>query len=65
MGVFPRAQIIPNPYNKIPGFSCTRTPRARFERAPGFPVMAWPMMEWVLDSPTAIFFTWLRRWSIL
>ena len=46
MGVFPvGAQIIPNPYNKIPGFSC-----GTVHFVPGFPVMAWPMMEWVLDS---------------
>ncbi len=45
MGVFPAgSDIVPNPYNKIPGF---------FIRdhtfMPGFPVMAWPMMEWTLD----------------
>ena len=97
MGVFPLgAEIIPNPYNKIPGFSCfveplaqnnsdlhasastaflhqsgpqdrlSRTaggaapsggsdPHAVGERGgihffPGFPVMAWPMIEWVLDQ---------------
>jgi molybdopterin-biosynthesis enzyme MoeA-like protein len=45
MGVFPAgASIIPNPYNKIPGFSV-----ADVHFVPGFPVMAWPMMEWVLD----------------
>ncbi|KAF1022299.1 MAG: putative competence-damage inducible protein [Paracidovorax wautersii] len=45
MGVFPQgARIIPNPYNKIPGFSV-----GRVHFVPGFPVMAWPMMEWVLD----------------
>jgi molybdopterin-biosynthesis enzyme MoeA-like protein len=45
MGVFPQgADIIPNPYNKIPGFSIGR---AYF--VPGFPVMAHPMIEWVLD----------------
>ena len=94
MGVFPvGAEIIPNPYNKIPGFSCfvecrnSGTPSAaslasspsqpepqnRLSQAagaafplgnsdphpmgerrgihfvPGFPVMAWPMIEWVLD----------------
>ena len=94
MGVFPAgAEIIPNPYNKIPGFSCfveraeqtvpvassafplpsQPEPRNRLSRAagaaapsggsdphavgerggihflPGFPVMAWPMIEWVLD----------------
>ena len=77
MGVFPAgAQIIPNPYNKIPGFSCYpprpdmsaagppqgakapaggSEPHAVGERGgihfvPGFPVMAWPMVEWVLDT---------------
>jgi len=45
MGVFPRgAAIVPNPYNKIPGFSC-----GHLHFVPGFPVMAWPMIEWVLD----------------
>jgi len=46
MGVFPEgAEIVPNSYNKIPGF---------FIRdhtfMPGFPEMAWPMMEWTLDT---------------
>lgn len=70
MGVFPvGAQIIPNPYNKIPGFSCfvprnasansdSRRDGSSLTRPvssggihfmPGFPVMAWPMIEWVLD----------------
>jgi molybdopterin-biosynthesis enzyme MoeA-like protein len=45
MGVFPAgAAIIPNPYNKIPGFSV-----GDVHFVPGFPVMAWPMIEWVLD----------------
>jgi molybdopterin-biosynthesis enzyme MoeA-like protein len=45
MGVFPAgAGIVPNPYNKIPGFSC-----GHVHFVPGFPVMAWPMIEWVLD----------------
>ena len=45
MGVFPAgAQIVPNPYNKIPGFSV-----GHVHFVPGFPVMAWPMIEWVLD----------------
>ncbi len=46
MGVFPAgARIIPNPYNKIPGFSVDHV-----HFVPGFPVMAWPMVEWVLDT---------------
>lgn len=46
MGVFPLgASIIPNPYNLIPGF----TLEGRVHFLPGFPVMAWPMMAWVLD----------------
>jgi molybdopterin-biosynthesis enzyme MoeA-like protein len=78
MGVFPAgAQIIPNPYNKIPGFyvlggaqfsagppqgklapSGGSDPHAVGERGgvffvPGFPVMAWPMVEWVLDNAYA------------
>jgi len=45
MGVFPEgATLIPNPYNKIPGFSVDHV-----HFVPGFPVMAWPMMAWVLD----------------
>lgn len=46
MGVFPEgASLIPNPYNKIPGFSV-----GDVHFVPGFPVMAWPMLEWVLDT---------------
>ncbi|MDM0012848.1 molybdopterin-binding protein [Variovorax sp. J22P168] len=46
MGVFPLgARIIPNGYNKIPGFSV-----GDVHFVPGFPVMAWPMIEWVLDG---------------
>jgi len=46
MGVFPAgAEIVPNAYNRIPGF---------FIRdhtfVPGFPVMAWPMIETMLDT---------------
>jgi len=45
MGMFPSgADIIPNPYNKIAGFSV-----GSVHFVPGFPVMAWPMIEWVLD----------------
>jgi molybdopterin-biosynthesis enzyme MoeA-like protein len=51
MGVFPvGAQIIPNPYNKIPGFSCASPGGGAVHFVPGFPVMAWPMMAWVLDT---------------
>jgi molybdopterin-biosynthesis enzyme MoeA-like protein len=51
MGVFPEgARIIPNPYNKIPGFSCEGAGKGEVHFVPGFPVMAWPMVEWVLDT---------------
>jgi len=46
MGEFPRgSRIIPNSYNRIPGFSV-----GNHHFVPGFPVMAWPMVEWVLDT---------------
>ena len=46
MGEFPRgAAIIPNPVNRIPGFSV-----ADHHFVPGFPQMAWPMVEWVLET---------------
>ena len=52
MGVFPKgARLIPNPYNKIPGFSV-----GHVHFVPGFPVMAWPMIEWVLDRHYAHLF---------
>lgn len=45
MGEFPRgSRIIPNPYNRIPGFSVKD-----HHFVPGFPQMAWPMIAWVLD----------------
>ena len=45
MGVFPAgAAIIPNPYNRIPGFSVEH-----LHFMPGFPVMAHPMLDWLLD----------------
>ncbi len=50
MGVFPQgAEIITNPYNKIPGFTC-KAGAGAVHFVPGFPVMAWPMMEAVLDT---------------
>jgi molybdopterin-biosynthesis enzyme MoeA-like protein len=46
MGEFPdRSSIIPNPVNRIPGFSV-----GDHHFVPGFPQMAWPMVESVLDS---------------
>jgi len=46
MGEFPGgAVIIPNPVNRIPGFSL-----GEHHFLPGFPQMAWPMAEWVLDT---------------
>ena len=49
MAMFPQdASIIPNPYNKIAGFSVDKV-----YFVPGFPVMAWPMIEWVLDQRLA------------
>jgi molybdopterin-biosynthesis enzyme MoeA-like protein len=46
MGVFPvGSEIIPNPFNRVPGFSLKR-----HYFLPGFPQMAWPMMAWVLDT---------------
>lgn len=39
------SRIIPNPYNQVPGFSI-----AGGYFLPGFPEMAAPMMDWVLDT---------------
>lgn len=58
MGVFPQgARIIPNPYNKIPGFSCDGAGDGAVHFVPGFPVMAHPMVEWVLDEHYSAHFT--------
>ena len=52
MGEFPQgARIIPNPFNRIPGFAVDQ-----HWVVPGFPVMAWPMIEWVLDAHYSAFF---------
>ena len=57
MGVFPvGARLIPNPYNKIPGFSCDGAGGGTVHFVPGFPVMAWPMVEWVLGEHYAGWF---------
>lgn len=46
MAHFPEgAQIIPNPFNRVAGFSI----REHYF-VPGFPVMAHPMLAWVLDT---------------
>ena len=51
MGVFPAsAEIIPNPYNKIPGFTCAGSGGGQVHFVPGFPVMAWPMIACVIDT---------------
>lgn len=45
MAVFPEgASLVPNSYNKIAGFTL-----GTHHFLPGFPVMAGPMMQWVLD----------------
>jgi len=45
------AALIPNPYNNIAGFALHQ-----HYFVPGFPVMAWPMLEWVLDNHYADLF---------
>ena len=58
MGEFPEgAEIIPNPVNRVPGFSL-----GEHHFVPGFPQMAWPMVEWVLDSRYRPLFG-RERWS--
>lgn len=45
MGHFPSgAAVIPNPVNRVPGFQWQR-----HYFMPGFPEMAWPMVEWILN----------------
>jgi molybdopterin-biosynthesis enzyme MoeA-like protein len=58
MGEFPDgSSIVPNPVNRIPGFSVRE-----HHFVPGFPQMAWPMVEWVLESRYRGFFE-RDRWS--
>ncbi len=46
LGTFPsESAIIPNPFNRIPGFMMHQ-----HYFVPGFPQMAHPMLEWVLDT---------------
>jgi molybdopterin-biosynthesis enzyme MoeA-like protein len=52
MAEFPAgASLIPNPYNRIPGFTMHQ-----HHFVPGFPVMAWPMIAWVLDTQYSALF---------
>lgn len=52
MADFPaNATLIPNPVNRVAGFSV-----GHHHFLPGFPQMAWPMMEWVLDQHYAHLF---------
>jgi molybdopterin-biosynthesis enzyme MoeA-like protein len=44
------AALVPNPVNRVPGF---RLGRHCF--VPGFPKMAWPMIEWMIDTHFAGF----------
>jgi molybdopterin-biosynthesis enzyme MoeA-like protein len=64
MGEFPQgAAIVPNPYNKIPGFT-VKAGGGAHHFVPGFPVMAWPMIEWLLDTHYAHLFhqiPWLEK----
>jgi molybdopterin-biosynthesis enzyme MoeA-like protein len=58
MGEFPAGcEIIPNPFNRVPGFMI----REHYF-VPGFPQMAWPMVEWVLDTHYRELFD-RDRWS--
>lgn len=42
------ARLIPNSINQIPGFSVEK-----HHFVPGFPNMAWPMIDWLLDNEYA------------
>ena len=52
LATFPRGvDIVPNPFNRIPGFMV----REHYF-TPGFPQMAHPMAEWALDTFYSSFF---------
>ena len=52
MAEFPAgAALVPNPFNSIAGFNVKK-----HYFLPGFPEMAWPMLEWVLDTHYAHLF---------
>jgi len=57
MAEFPAgATLIPNPVNQIAGFSL-----GHHHFVPGFPDMAWPMVDWVLDTHYPHLFTeWVQ-----
>jgi molybdopterin-biosynthesis enzyme MoeA-like protein len=58
MGEFPAGcEIVPNPFNRIPGFSI-----GHHYFVPGFPQMAWPMIEWVLEEKYRDLFD-SQRWA--
>jgi molybdopterin-biosynthesis enzyme MoeA-like protein len=60
MAELPRGStLVPNPYNRIPGFSI-----ANHYFLPGFPDMAHPMVEWVLDHDFSAGATAERQRSI-
>ena len=52
MGLLPRsARLLPNSYNRIPGFALGEPGQGSVLYClPGFPEMAWPMMEWALKT---------------
>jgi molybdopterin-biosynthesis enzyme MoeA-like protein len=46
MGEFPQgSELVPNSYNHIPAFSL-----GNHYFLPGFPIMAWQMLEWIFDN---------------
>jgi molybdopterin-biosynthesis enzyme MoeA-like protein len=52
LGEFPvGSRIVPNPVNRMPGFSF-----GDHHFYPGFPQMAWPMLEWTLDTYYSAYF---------
>ncbi len=58
MGMFPQgAEAIPNPFNRVPGCALRN-----HYFLPGFPQMAWPMVEWVLDTKYRALFN-RDRWA--
>ena len=58
MADFPQgAELIPNPVNRVAGFSIGLPNKKHTHYfVPGFPAMAHPMMEWVLDTHYAHLF---------